>query len=657
MGDQRAGAIILLFLFFLGSLTVYSVEADPVSPHDMFNSAAPFLGDASWQQKVNPQLLHTLQEDEQPIEFLIVLQEQANLEAGKSAQSKAEKGSYVYQVLNAVAKRTQSPLLTLLQQAGVEYRSFWIANVIWARGNAALLQSLARRSDVAYLTTNPAVRFSSPQDFSQEDQMFEAQSIAPESLQTRRGVEWNIDLVNADDLWAVGVNGAGAVIGGQDTGYAWQHPALKDKYRGWDGTAANHDYSWHDSIHSGGSPGCMPDSIAPCDDNGHGTHTMGTMVGSDGENQVGMAPGARWIGCRNMDRGVGTPTTYMECFQWFVAPTRLDGSEPRFDLAPDVINNSWGCPPQEGCDATAIAAMQSVVENVRKAGIVVVVSAGNDGSLGCGSVNDPPAIYDAAFSVGATTIADSLASFSSRGPAVYTGLAKPDISAPGSGVRSSTPGSYGFLSGTSMAGPHVAGAIALLISAYPTLRGQVDTLEYLLQQSARHQPDTTGCGAQGISPATWPNNSFGWGILDVFDAYQAVQSPSLFIRKTASAAQLSPGGVLTYTLTITHTAILTPSLSVVVQDRLPGESVFLSATDPYTLTDGMISWGRAISLTSPATLQVSVLLPMSIPLTVTEVVNQEYSAYSPVLKQMVYHLPVHTLITRRRQYFFPMIVY
>ena len=150
---------------------------------------------------------------------------------------------------------------------------------------------------------------------------------------------------------APGYTGQGAVIAGQDTGYQWDHPALKDQYRGWNGSAADHNYNWHDAIHATGSS-CGADSPCPCDDNDHGTHTMGTMVGDDGgANQIGMAPGARWIGCRNMNAGVGTPTTYIECFEWFIAPTDLAGQNPNPAMAPDVINNSWGCPESEGCSA------------------------------------------------------------------------------------------------------------------------------------------------------------------------------------------------------------------------------------------------------------------------------------------------------------------
>ena len=117
---------------------------------------------------------------------------------------------------------------------------------------------------------------------------------APESAtEAAASIEWGILKTMADQLWAMGYRGQGVVVGGQDTGYEWSHSALRDHYRGWDGASADHDYNWHDSIHSGGGS-CGADSPVPCDDHYHGTHTMGTMVGDDGgSNQIGMAPEAR----------------------------------------------------------------------------------------------------------------------------------------------------------------------------------------------------------------------------------------------------------------------------------------------------------------------------------------------------------------------------
>ena len=155
-------------------------------------------------------------------------------------------------------------------------------------------------------------------------------------------------------------------------------PRAQDQVPRLERLARNHNYNWHDSIHSGGGS-CGADSPAPCDDFGHGTHTMGTMVGDDGgTNKIGVAPRRKWIGCRNMDQGVGTPATYTECFQWFIAPTDLPNQNPDPSKAPHVINNSWGCPPSEGCTDPTV--LQTVVENTRAAGIEVVVSAGNAGS-------------------------------------------------------------------------------------------------------------------------------------------------------------------------------------------------------------------------------------------------------------------------------------
>ena len=126
------------------------------------------------------------------------------------------------------------------------------------------------------------------------------------------------------------------------------------------------------------------------------------MVGDDGAgNQIGMAPGAKWIGCRNMEQGWGTPQTYIECYQWFLAPTDLMGENPRPDLAPHIVNNSWSCPVKEGCTDPNV--LLTVVENLRAAGILSVHSAGNSGSS-CSTVNTPAAIYDASLTVGNTDV-------------------------------------------------------------------------------------------------------------------------------------------------------------------------------------------------------------------------------------------------------------
>jgi serine protease AprX len=470
----------------------------------------------TWRDKVDPSLLAEAQAG--ATVFLVWLDAQADLSSAVALATKTDKAEFVVGELTAVAHRTQTPIRQLLDQRGISYRPFWITNMLAVRGDAALIETLARRADVARIAANRPARFAGP-----VDNPFDAAAL-PLAVQA---TEWGVRQINADDVWQLGYTGQGVVVAGQDTGYQWDHPALISQYRGWDGGTATHDYNWHDAIHaiigSGTNP-CGLDAPAPCDDHNHGTHTMGTMVGDDGlSNQIGVAPGAQWIACRNMERGNGTPATYAECFEWFVAPTDLAGANPDPAKAPHVVNNSWGCPPSEGCTDPAI--LQSVVENTRAAGIVVVASAGNAGSA-CATVQDPAAIYDAAFSVAATDSSDNAASFSSRGPVTVDGSQrfKPDIAAPGVSVRSSIRnGGYSTMSGTSMAGPHVAGLVALLISADPALAGQVDKIEMLVRNTAVPRTTTQNCGA--LPGGQSPNHTFGYGRIDALAAVNYALNP------------------------------------------------------------------------------------------------------------------------------------
>jgi serine protease AprX len=572
-------------------------------------STAPAVA-SPWQDKVDPWVLQTAAEGE--AEFLVYLTAQADLSEAKSMPTKLEKGLYVYETLSALAESTQAPLIAQLRDVGVEYRPYWIANLVWVRGNLSTVQLLAERLDVAHIYANPKVKLDAPDE-------------EPAAGPRPEGIEWNILKVNADEVWALGFTGQGVVIGGQDTGYDWDHPAIINQYRGWDGMNADHDYNWIDFTYE--------HEQTPVDPYGHGTHTMGTMVGDDGgSNQIGMAPGARWIGCRNMDDGGnGTPETYIGCYQWFVAPTRRDGSGADPALAPDVINNSWGCPPSEGCTDPNV--LLTATENLVAAGIVSAHSAGNSGSS-CSSVQDPAAIYDVSFTVGATDSADVIAGFSSRGPVTVDGSnrPKPDISAPGVNVRSCVPGSgYGSYSGTSMAGPHVAGQVALLISAHPSLRGQVEAIENTITQTALHIP-WTDCNSSGV-----PNNVYGWGRIDALAAIVSVHQ--LELAKEASTPIVSPGELITYTLSVTHSLGAGATTNVVLSDTLPAGTTFVSATEPYTQLGDDIRWDID-SLEAQAS--VSVEMVVSVELTATQAItNAEYVVHSDQVG-MVYGTPVVT---------------
>jgi serine protease AprX len=440
---------------------------------------------------------------------LLVLKSQASISPASNLKTRVAKSAYIYNTLYNHAQTTQVNIKAYLNSQFLPYRSYYLVNMIHTDLNAIQVDSMKRHPDVGSII--PDGNFTLP--------------ILERSINADRAIEWGLNMIQAPAVWAKGYKGQGIVIGGQDTGYDWDHPALINKYRGWNGTSSNHDYNWHDAIHTATGNPCGVNSPTPCDDNNHGTHTMGTMVGDDGVgNQIGVAPDAKWIGCRNMNSGDGTLSTYMECFEWFLAPYPMGSSAASGDptKGPHVINNSWACPPSEGCNNSNFAVMEQAVNSLKAAGIVVVVSAGNEGRDGCNTVANPPAIFENSFSVGSTTSSDMVSNFSSRGPVTIDGSnrIKPNVSAPGSAVRSCTIGlGYATFSGTSMAGPHVAGLVALLLSARPELDGEVEKIESIIEYTAVRKFPTTSCSD---TPTQIPNNTYGWGRIDALAAINYV---------------------------------------------------------------------------------------------------------------------------------------
>jgi serine protease AprX len=537
-GFFRLRVLSGVLLCFAGVTLMFALGKVSAQPRTPAVQTKMLMGGLAAANKIAPWVMeHTA--NGQEAEFFVVLADQADLSGAANLQTKAEKGRYVYNSLLNKSQTTQGPILQWLRDRAITHQSFYIINAILVKGTRQVADALATRPDVARIEGNPRIHNDLPQPG----------PVEISQPQVPATIEPGITYTHAPQVWALGFTGQNIVIASADTGVRWTHNALKPHYRGWDGMVADHDYNWHDSIHDSVSNPCGNDSPFPCDDFFHGSHTTGTAIGDDGMgNQIGMAPGAKWIGCRNMDQGNGTPTRYIECMQWFLAPTRIGGGDPDPTKAPDITINSWSCPTSEGCSADTL---QAAVEAQAAAGIMMVAAAQNSGP-NCSTVTDPPGIYAAAYSIGAlATGTDTIASFSSRGPITVdgSGRIKPDISAPGTGTRScsnTADNAYTTASGTSMATPHISGAMALLWCALPGMRHQITASRDALDNAAVHIASTM-CGDAGP-----PNNVYGWGRVDIFAAVEGGGTPT----PTPTA---TPTATATATASPTATASDTPT--------------------------------------------------------------------------------------------------
>jgi subtilisin family serine protease/uncharacterized membrane protein len=450
--------------------------------------------------KIEPLVLEQITAEGQS-EFFIWLGASADLSAARNLRTKAEKGQYVYNTLRETAERSQSGLRAALEAQGVRYRPFYIANKIFVQsGDQGLVMALAARPDVARITANH--QFQLPEPF-----------VYPDEGEQILDIETNISFIRAPEAWALGITGEGTVMAGNDTGLSWDHPALINHYRGYDGVTVDHNYSWWDATSA------YP--MDPFDGHGHGTHTTGTMVGDDGgSNQIGVAPGAKTIHCRNMDSGGGgSDYTFSTCFEWDLAPWDLNGENPRPDLAPHAVNNSWG---YWGGGAPQF---EDEIDALQAAGIVVEVSAGNEGAT-CQTLRSP-GDYAQVLTTGSVdhsggVMPGTISGFSSRGSSTLDpGEYMPDVMAPGENIRSSLPGGvYSSWGGTSMAGPHVTALVGLMWSANPGLQGMVDITYDLIKQTAvplTGQPGSSCGGDYDVGP----NNDWGYGTVDALAAVEA----------------------------------------------------------------------------------------------------------------------------------------
>jgi subtilisin family serine protease len=457
-----------------------------------------------------------------------------DLSSYRSYWDKSQKGSFIFKALQENTRISQSAVQKWLTDKRISFKSNMLVNALLVSLDKPQVYEVINRKEVAFIYDNPEI-FITPNQRSSENQSLRSAS------------EWGIEKIKAPAVWAMGITGKGIVIAGQDTGYDWTHPDLVSAYRGSSKETVKHDYHWFDAIDKA-SPlnkdtlnPCGYSIKIPCDDDVHGTHTMGTMVGKNlSGTSIGVAPGATWIGARNMERGYGNPFSYLACFDWFLAPRDLAGKNPNPLLSPHVINNSWSCPTMEGCLNNHVELFEKAVSLLRKAGIMVVVSAGNDGGS-CETMNEIPVTVSGAFSIGATRSNDSIASFSSRGPALIQGkkVIKPDVSAPGVSVKSALPGKkYGVQSGTSMAGPHVAGLAALLFSANPSLIGQVDKVEQIIRETSLPLYSSQVCS--NISGGSYPNPVYGYGRVDALAAVKKALSVTSINESVDPAIQIYP---------------------------------------------------------------------------------------------------------------------
>jgi uncharacterized repeat protein (TIGR01451 family) len=416
----------------------------------------------------------------------------------KKSATRLQERTQVIASLQAFAAEQSGPLRNALQAAeqlglASDIRSFWVSPIIAAKASPALIAELSNRQDIVQIRLDERL-YLEKTDFHVQD--------------SGSSFNWNLALIGADLAeQQLGLDGSGVVVANLDTGVDWQHPALLKKYRGYNPHGpAQHLGNWFVVTNE--------PYLVPGDSSGHGTHTMGTMVGDDeAGNRTGVAPGARWIAVKLFNNQGYTYESWIHAaFQWVMAP------EGNPSLAPDIVNCSWGS--ASGSDER----FRPDVAALRSAGILPVFSAGNDGPspYTIGS----PASYPESLAVGAVDQDRYTALFSSRGPSLWNEI-KPEVSAPGVDILSTFPGSgYATADGTSMAAPHVAGIAALLLQANPSLTP--DEIEEIIKTTA----DPLG--------TLHPNNDTGWGSVNAFAAGLRVTAHGELFGVVRQAGNNSP---------------------------------------------------------------------------------------------------------------------
>ncbi|WLD93271.1 carboxypeptidase regulatory-like domain-containing protein [Alkalihalobacillus sp. AL-G] len=438
-------------------------------------------------QKVGDDVTKALEKQEK-VDVIIRMKERPTVkEIYPQVKAKSKRSEKIKIIKSHLEEKTQTSqkglkqALKALEQQGKakKKQSFWIINGLSATVSKDALEQLKKRDDIERISLDRTLQL--PEVTVDEN---------PPKLP-----QWGLEKIRAPKVWGqYGLKGDGVVVGIMDSGVDMTHEALRHNYRGNDG---NHQYSWIDLSGQGYE--------TPQDGHGHGTHVAGTAVGGGEGDPIGVAPEAEWIAAKIFTDGGSTTTSAIHAaFQWFMAP----GGDP--SKAPDVVNNSWGN------SNTYSTEFYEDVEAWVAAGIFPNFAAGNDGP-GSQTIGAPGS-FPQSFAVGATDIYDQVASFSSRGPVFWEDengnqirLFKPDVSAPGHQIYSAWPvdlgeGKYVTISGTSMATPHVTGAIALLEQANPDLT--VEEVKNLLKSTTRVEPHM----------GSVPNDLYGRGIVNIYQA-------------------------------------------------------------------------------------------------------------------------------------------
>ena len=445
--------------------------------------------------------------------FVVEFGAKTDLSGAAKIKDRTKKGAFVLDNLRKTAAKSQGAARAEVAKAkGARAESYWLANSMIVHGDAALAKKLGTLAGVTAIRPERIYPLVKPVPASAV-----IAAVAP---------EWGIDKVRAPQVWADGITGQGVVVGSIDTGVEYTHEALVEQYRGnnHDGTFS-HDFNfWDPTGICGGEP---------CDNAGHGTHTMGTIVGGDGDGplpDIGVAPGAQWISAKGCEDFGCSEGALLSSGQFILAPTDAAGDNPNPALRPDLVSNSWGS--DDPNDSFYLATVQAW----RAAGIIPLFAAGNAGP-GCGSAGTPGNAAEV-ISAGATDDSDNIADFSSRGPSP-SGKLSPNLSAPGVDVVSSVPGGgYASFSGTSMATPHTAGVVALMLSAKSDLVGNFGAVLDALGKTAVDRPDDQ-CGTPDPSDND-PNYVYGEGRIDAKAVIDLVKTGGTLAGTVTDADTASP---------------------------------------------------------------------------------------------------------------------